>query len=55
MKNVTSFLIKQYAKMPGDKKVEIGMNLSKVIRQVRKDGKNYKKSASLWKLTKGTS
>ncbi|MBI2029636.1 hypothetical protein HYT02_04425 [Candidatus Gottesmanbacteria bacterium] len=55
MKNTTSFLIKQYAKMPGSKKVELGISLSKVIRQVRRDGNNYKKSPSLWKLTKATS
>ena len=38
MKKITSFLLKQYGKMSGDKKVRISLNLSKTVRRIRKDG-----------------
>jgi len=39
MKKVTLFLLKQYAKMSGEKKIRIAMGLSKAVREVRKAGK----------------
>jgi len=38
MKKVASFLLKQYLKMSGDKKVRIAMQLSKLVRDVNKQG-----------------
>lgn len=35
---MTRFLLHQYKKMSGDKKVRIGMQLSKIVRKVRKTG-----------------
>lgn len=43
MKKITSFLLKQYGKMSGDKKVQISINLSKTVRRIRKDGINISK------------
>lgn len=38
MKKLTRFLLKKYAKMPGEKKVSLGMSLSQTVRDVRKFG-----------------
>jgi len=38
MKKMASFLLKQYKKMSGDKKIRIAMKLSRMARQVRKAG-----------------
>lgn len=38
MKKITSFLLKQYGKMSGDKKVRISLSLSQMVRRIRKDG-----------------
>jgi len=39
MKKVGSILLKRYSKMSGDKKVRLGLRLSEMVRQVRKEGK----------------
>lgn len=36
---MTNLILKKYSKMSGDKKVRLGMSLSKMAREVRKDGK----------------
>ncbi len=38
MRKVTQFMLKQYAKMSGDKKVRIAMQWSKLVRDVNKIG-----------------
>ena len=38
MKKIIPFLLKQYKKMSGDKKIRIAMQLSQFVRNVRKDG-----------------
>lgn len=38
MKKVTLFILKKYAQMSGDKKIRLGMSLSKMARDVRKSG-----------------
>ena len=38
MKRVTRFLLKKYGEMSGDKKVRIALDLSDVVRKIRKDG-----------------
>lgn len=37
-KNITSYLLRQYRKMPGDKKIRLGLKLSQLARIVRKSG-----------------
>jgi len=39
MKKVGSILLKRYSEMSGDKKVRLGLRLSEMVRQVRKEGK----------------
>ena len=39
MKKLAPFLLKQYSKMSGDKKVRIAMAWSKLVRDVNKEGK----------------
>ncbi|MDO8498233.1 MAG: hypothetical protein Q7S44_00360 [bacterium] len=38
MKNLTRFILKKYQQMSGDKKIHLGMRLSKAAREVRKAG-----------------
>ena len=38
MKKVTLYILKKYARMPGEKKVRLAMGLSKMVRDVRKMG-----------------
>jgi hypothetical protein len=38
VKNITPFLLKQYSKMPGKKKIAIAMELSELARQVNRQG-----------------
>ena len=38
-KNLTQFLLSRYGKMSGSKKVRLGMELSEMVRKVRKAGK----------------
>ena len=38
MKKVTKFILKQYAKMSGEKKIRLAMDLSQMVREVRKMG-----------------
>lgn len=38
MKKLTPFLLKEYAKMSGDKKIRLGLSLSKMVRDVRRAG-----------------
>lgn len=37
-KKMTAYLLKQYAKMSGEKKIRIAMKLSAAVRAVRKAG-----------------
>jgi len=39
MKKAGPILLKRYSEMSGDKKVRLGLRLSEVVRQVRKEGK----------------
>lgn len=38
MKKITLFILKKYAQMSGEKKIRLGMSLSKMVRDVRKAG-----------------
>ena len=38
MKKVTRFILKEYAKMSGEKKIRLALSLSKMVRDVRKAG-----------------
>ena len=38
MKKITQFILKQYAKMSGEKKIRLAMDLSQMVREVRKMG-----------------
>ncbi|MBU4016959.1 hypothetical protein KJ980_02180 [Patescibacteria group bacterium] len=38
-----SILLKNYAKMSGDKKIRLGLTLSQTVRKVRQDGINAAK------------
>lgn len=38
MKKLTRFILKKYSQMSGDKKIRLGMSLSKMVREVRKAG-----------------
>ncbi len=38
-KNLTDFILKKYSRMSGGKKVKLGMQLSEMVREVRKAGK----------------
>lgn len=40
MNKLTAFILKQYVKMSGEKKIRLGMNLSQMVRDVRKMGKS---------------
>jgi hypothetical protein len=39
MKKIAPFLLKQYSRMSGEKKMKIGMQLSKAVREMRQAGK----------------
>lgn len=39
MKRLTYFILKKYAKMSGEKKIRLAMDLSLMVREVRKAGK----------------
>jgi len=39
MKKACPILLKRYSEMSGDKKVRLGLRLSEMVRQVRKEGK----------------
>jgi hypothetical protein len=39
MKKMTSYLLKQYARMSGEEKMRIAMQLSKAVREMREAGK----------------
>ena len=39
MKKAGPILLKRYSEMSGDKKVRLGLRLSEMVRQVRKEGK----------------
>ncbi len=51
MKHVTSDILKKYARMSGDKKVRIGLDLSRMVRKVRKAG-SIATGDNTWKSTK---
>lgn len=38
MKKLTAFILKKYSKMSGDKKIQLGLSLSKMAREVRASG-----------------
>jgi len=38
MKKTTSFLLEQYKKMSGEKKIKLAMQWSKLVREVNKQG-----------------
>lgn len=38
MKKITAFVLQRYSKMSGDKKVRLGLSLSKMVREVRMAG-----------------
>lgn len=38
MNKLTAFILKKYARMSGEKKIRLGLNLSKMVRDVRKAG-----------------
>ena len=37
-KNLVHYLLEQYAKMPGEKKIRIGMDISEAARELRHSG-----------------
>lgn len=39
MNKLTTFILKQYTKMSGEKKIRLGMSLSQTVRDIRKTGK----------------
>lgn len=39
MKKITRFILKKYSKMSGEKKIQLGMDLSQMARDVRAAGK----------------
>lgn len=39
MNRLTEFILKKYARMSGEKKIRLGMGLSKTVLDVRKTGK----------------
>lgn len=39
MNRLTKFILKQYTRMSGEKKIRLAMNLSQMVRDVRKMGK----------------
>lgn len=44
MKKITRFLLKQYAKMSGEKKIKIAMDMSETARKVRAQGATQTKT-----------
>ena len=38
IKKIDLFILKKYSEMSGDKKVRLGLSLSKAVREVRKSG-----------------
>lgn len=38
-KNLTDFILKKYSQMSGGRKIELGMQLSEMVREMRKAGK----------------
>jgi hypothetical protein len=48
MKKMTSFLVKKYAKMSGNKKIHIAFNLSKTVRLVRQAGSVATGGGNIW-------
>lgn len=52
MKKMTSFLLRKYSHMSGDKKVRIAFGLSKTVRLVRQAGKKATEGENEWNLTK---
>jgi hypothetical protein len=38
MKRLSKLVIKKYSQMPGEKKIRLGLSLSKMVRQIRKEG-----------------
>lgn len=39
MKKLTKFMLKRYAQIPGEQKIRLGMELSEIVREVRRNGK----------------
>lgn len=39
MNKLTTFILKKYAKMSGEKKIRLALSLSKMVRDVREAGK----------------
>lgn len=39
MNKLTTFILKKYARMSGEKKIRLAMSLSQMVRDVRKMGK----------------
>lgn len=44
MRDTSSLMLEQYAKMSGDKKIRLGLSLSQAVRRVRQDGINALKN-----------
>ena len=38
MKKLTAFILKEYGKMSGDKRIRLGLSLSNMVRVVRRAG-----------------
>lgn len=51
MKQNTQFLLQKYREMSGDKKIQIALSLSKVVRQIRYAGSKAT-GDNQWKMTR---